>query len=155
MPLSFLDAMLLDRLGIKIVNSFLWLTLILLLLTYALVGWILSPQHIVWFVGTFMAILAIAIASTSDPWLEGTLGYAPQILLVVLTVSILVSLAATSSIFLTLIFIPFIATILAYQEVRFSSFRKLKTFWLLLAIALLGLGIGELIDILVIPSVRY
>jgi len=140
---------------IKSLNKFPWLSLTLFWLAYTLVGWILAAQHIVWFVGVFIAVATVALVWTSSPWLGGLIGDFPQVLLVVLIVSSLVALAATQFIFFTLIFIPFITTFLAWQDMLSLNFKKSYSFWLLVAIALLSLGIGELIDIFVLPSLRY
>jgi hypothetical protein len=47
------------------------------------------------------------------------------------------------------------STLLADLEMRFSGFNKLDSFWVLTVIAVLGLVMGELIDILLFPSSRY
>lgn len=132
-----------------------WLSLVLFCLTYALVGWHLSAYHIVWFIGVFIATATIAISWTSSPWLEGVLGYLPQVLIVVLLVSILLTLAVTSSIILTLILIPLLATFLAWQELRSLGLGKNRVFWTLIIVASISLGIGEFVDISLVPSGRY
>jgi len=136
-------------------NKFPWLSLTLFWLAYTLVGWILGVHHIIWFVGAFIAVATLVLIWTSSPWLGGLIGDFPQVLLVVLIVSSLVALAATQFIFFTLVFIPLITTFLAWQDILSLNLKKSYSFWILVAIALLGLGIGELIDIFVLPSLRY
>lgn len=132
-----------------------WLSILLFCLTYALVGWNLSAYHIVWFAGVFIAITTITLSWTSSPWLEGLLGYLPQVLIVVLLTSILLTLAVTSSIILTLILIPLLATFLAWQEMRSLGLNKNQVFWTLILIASFSLGLGEFIDLSIVPSDRF
>lgn len=132
-----------------------WLSLTLFWLAYALVGWTLAAYHIVWFVEVFIAVATVVLVWTASPWLGGLVGDFPQVLLVVLIVSGLVALAATQFIFFTLVFIPFITTFLAWQDMLSLKLGKLYSFWILVAVALSGLVIGELIDVFVLPSLRY
>jgi hypothetical protein len=50
---------------------------------------------------------------------------------------------------------PFLATFLAWSEMRFFNFSRTRIFWSLVVIAVLGLGLGELVDLWVLPSARY
>jgi hypothetical protein len=38
---------------------------------------------------------------------------------------------------------------------RFSGFSKTDSFWILTVIAGSGLAVGEMIDILIFPSIKY
>ncbi len=55
----------------------------------------------------------------------------------------------------TLIFIPISTTILTELEMRFAGFNKVNTFWILIVFAALGLIVGEITDIVFLPSMRY
>ena len=132
-----------------------WQTLICFGLAYVLVGWYLAAHHVVWFVGIFIAALVFALSLASTPWLHGLFGYIPQALSIILIVSVLVTLVVTCSMLSTLVLIPFVTTVLAWQELRFLDFRKNQTFLILMAVAFLGLGLGEVVDILVLPSGRF
>jgi len=132
-----------------------WLSLTLFWLAYVLVGWTLAAYHIIWFVEVFIAVATVALVWATTPRLGRLVGDFPQVLLVVLAASGLVALAATQFIFFTLVFIPFITTFLAWQDVLSLKLGKLYSFWLLVAVALSGLGLGELVDIFVLPSLRY
>ena len=136
-----------------------WLPLMLLWLAYALLGWYLSAHHIVWLVGAFVAAFALAFASKGSPLLERLVRFGSQGLVAVLIISLIVStsfvLAAIWSILFALIVIPLGTTFLAEVEMRFAGFSKLDTFLLLTVIAGLGLGLGELTDIVLLPSMRY
>lgn len=140
---------------IKLPERFPWSPLILFWLAYALVGWRLSPNHIAWYVGIFTAVAALVLAISSNPWLGGLLGYTPQIIFTVLVTSILVTLLVSFSILSTLVLVPLITTFLAWQELRSLNLRRSQMLWILGAIALLGLGVGEFVDLLVLPSNRY
>jgi hypothetical protein len=128
---------------------------VLVWLAYTLLGWYLSAHHIVWLVGAFVAAVALAVASKSSPWLERLVRFFSQGLFVVLTVSILLALAVTWSLLFPLIVLPFVTTFLAEVEMRFTGFSKLDTFWFLTVLAAFGLGMGEIIDIVLLPSIRY
>lgn len=133
--------------------------LMLLWLAYALLGWYLSAHHIVWLVGAFVAAFALAFASKGSPLLERLVRFGSQGLVAVLIISLIVStsfvLAAIWSILFALIVIPLGTTFLAEVEMGFAGFSKLDTFLLLTVIAGLGLGLGELTDIVLLPSMRY
>lgn len=141
--------------GISPLSKVPWQTLICLGLAYVLVGWYLAAHHVVWFVGIFIAALVFALSLASTPWLNGLFGYIPQALSIILIISTLVTLVVTCSMLSTLVLIPFITTFLAWQELRFLELRKPQAFWILMAVAFLGLGVGEFVDILVLPSGRY
>lgn len=135
------------------------LPLVLLWLTYALLGWELSAHHIVWLVGAFVAALALAVAWKSSPLLESLVMFCSQgwvvLLLISLIISISVALAITCSILLTLIVMPLVTTFFAEVEMSFAGFSKRNTFLFLTVISGVGLGLGELIDIVLLPSLRY
>ncbi len=136
-----------------------WLPLVLLWLAYALLGWYLSAHHIVWLLGAFVAVLSLAVAWKSSPLLERFVRFGFQGWFAVLTISLILSisvaLAVTWSIFLPLIVIPLVTTILAEVEMRFVGLSRLNTFLFLTVMAGVGLGLGELIDIVLLPSMRY
>lgn len=128
------------------------LPLILLWLAYGLVGWHLSAHHIFWFVGVLIAVAAIAFAWTSSPWLGGAFGYLPQVLLIALVVSLLITLTAILPLLVTLVIIPGLTTVLAWQEMQALNLKGTYIWRILIAVAALGLGVGELTDLLILPS---
>lgn len=129
--------------------------LVLLWLAYALVGWYLSAHHIVLLVGAFVAALALAVVWKSSPWLDGLVRFASQGWVVLLITSTSAALAVIWSLFLPLIIIPLVTTILTRIEMRFVGLSKLDTFFVLTVIAGFGLGVGKMIDIVLLPSMRY
>lgn len=132
-----------------------WLALFLLWLAYALVGWNLAAHHVIWFMGLLIMALAMTLSWVCSRWIEQVLDYIPTVLLVTLTVSILITLAFTSSLFLAIAFIPFLTTFFAWNELRFFNLGQTRTFWVLVAISVLGLSVGEIVDLWVLPSARY
>jgi hypothetical protein len=136
-----------------------WSSLVLLWLAYVQMGWCLSAHHIVWLVGIFIAAVAFSVAWKSNPLVECLVRFFSQGFLVALVLSLLfstlVALAATWSMLLPLIVIPLAATVLADLEMGLSGFSKLGTFLFFTALAGLGLAVGEMIDIVVLPSSRY
>ncbi|MBW4551376.1 MAG: hypothetical protein KME35_09740 [Aphanocapsa sp. GSE-SYN-MK-11-07L] len=132
-----------------------WLALILLWSAYALVGWNLAAHHVFWFMGLVIIALAMTLSWAGSRWIKQALEYIPTVLSVALTVSILVTLALTSSLFLALVLVPFLTTFFAWNEMRFFNISQTRTFWSLIAIAVVGLGMGELLDLWVFPSARY
>ncbi len=145
--------------NVEFLSRFSWFSLVLLWLAYALMGWYLSAHHIVWVVGIFIASVALYVASKSNPLLERLISFCYQGFLAVLFISFMVSisiaLAITCSMLWTLIFMPIITTVLAELEMRFAGFRKIDTFWILTVFATLGLSMGEITDIVLLPSSRY
>lgn len=141
--------------NVEFMSKFYWFSLVLLWLAYAFMGWYLSAHHIVWLVGIFIA----SVASKSNPLLERLISFCSQGLLAVLFISFIVSisiaLAITWSMLWTLIFLPITTTVLAELEMRFAGFRKIDTFWILTVLAALGLSMGEITDIVFLPSSRY
>ncbi|WP_404786343.1 hypothetical protein [Altericista sp. CCNU0014] len=132
-----------------------WLALILLWFAYALVGWNLVAHHVIWFIGLLIVALAMTLSWAGSRWIEQVIERIPSLLLLALTASISVTIAFTSSLFLPLALIPFLTTFLAWNEMRFFNLSQIRTFWGLIAIAVLGLSVGELLDLWVLPSARY
>lgn len=137
-----------------------WLPLLLLLLAYALLGWYLSAHHIVWLVGAFVAVVALAVTWKSRLWFEPLLKFGSQglgaVLILSLVVSVSIALATTNgSILIFLVFILLLATFFSEIELRFAGFSRLNTLLFLIFLAGLGLGLGEIIDIVFLPSSRY
>ena len=136
-----------------------WLPLVLLWLAYALLGWYLSAHHIVWLLGAFVAVLSLAVAWKSSPLLERFVRFGFQGWFAVLTISLILSisvaLAVTQPILLPLIVMPLATTFLAELEMNFAGFSQINKFLTLTIIAGLGLGLGEIIDIVLLPSLRY
>ncbi|MCC5666692.1 hypothetical protein LC653_23080 [Nostoc sp. CHAB 5784] len=141
--------------NVEFFNRIPLMPLVLLWLAYTLLGWYLAAHHIIWLVGAFVAAMVIAVVRKSISWLERLVEFGSKILAVILFLSISIAFVATWSLLLRLFLTPLATTLLADLEMRFSGFNKLDSFWILTVIAILGLVIGELIDILLFPSSRY
>jgi hypothetical protein len=131
------------------------LPLILLWVAYAFLGWYLAAHHIIWLVGGFVATIAIAVVRKSISWLERLVSLGSRTLVVILVLSISIALVATWSLLFSLFLIPVASTLLADLEMRFAGFNKVDSFWILTVLATTGLVVGELVDILLIPSIRF
>lgn len=131
------------------------LSLILLWLAYAILGWYLAAHHIIWLVGGFIATLAIAVVRKSLSWLERLVSLGSRVLVVILGLSMSIALVATWSLLFSLFLIPVASTLLADLEMRFAGFNKIDSFWILTFLAATGLLVGELVDLSVLPSIRY
>lgn len=140
---------------IKQRNKIVWLSLILLLVSYGLVGWDLAAHHVIWFMGLVIIALAMTLSWAGSSLIKQLLDYIPKILLVPLVFSILATLGFTSSLFLILALVPFLTTFLAWNEVQFASQSKTLTFWIVVLTAVLGLGGGEFLDLWIYPSARH
>ncbi|OUL23277.1 hypothetical protein BV378_21565 [Nostoc sp. RF31YmG] len=141
--------------NIDFYNRIPWIPLVLLWLAYTLLGWYLAAHHIIWLAGGFITAVALAIARKSITWLEQLFSFGSQTLVIILFLSISIALVATWSLLFSLFLIPVATTFLADLEMRFAGFSKLDSFLALTVLAVLGLVIGEMIDILVLPSSRY
>jgi hypothetical protein len=131
------------------------ISFIVLWSAYALVGWNLAAHHVIWFMGFLIIALTTTMSWAGTQWIKSALRYIPNVLLVILTASLLIALALTSSLFLTLAVVPFLTTYLAWNEMRFIKFSQLNTFWILVAVAIAGLSMGEILDLWILPSARY
>ncbi|BAY63453.1 hypothetical protein NIES22_35410 [Calothrix brevissima NIES-22] len=131
------------------------MSLALLGLAYILLGWYLAAHHIIWLVGGFITAVALVIARKSIFWLEQLFTFGSQTLVIVLFLSISIAIVATWSIILSLFLIPIATTFLADLEMRFAGFSKLDSFLALTILALSALFVGEMVDILLLPSSRY
>ncbi|MBD2203685.1 hypothetical protein H6G33_23580 [Calothrix sp. FACHB-1219] len=132
-----------------------WMSLALLCLAYILLGWYLAAHHIIWLVGGFITAVALVIARKSIVWLEQLFTFGSQTLVIVLFLSLSIAIVATWSIILSLFLIPIATTFLADLEMRFAGFSKLDSFLALTILALSALFVGEMVDILLLPSSRY
>ncbi|MEH2025955.1 hypothetical protein [Nostoc sp.] len=141
--------------NVEFFNRIPLIPLVLVLLAYTLLGWYLAANHIIWLVGAFVTAMVIAVVRKSIFWLERLVEFDSKTLVVILFLSISIALVATWSILLRLFIIPLATMLLADLEMRFSGFNKLDSFWVLIVLAVLGLVVGEVIDILVFSSSRY
>jgi hypothetical protein len=132
-----------------------WMPLVLIWLAYALLGWYLSVHHIIWFVGAFVVCVVLAIIGKTISWLEALVDFGSQTLVVVLFLSLSITLIETWSLLFSLFLMPLATTLLADLEMRFAGFSQTDRFLVLTILAVLGLVIGETIDAVFFPSVRY
>ncbi len=141
--------------GVGFFNRFPVMPLVLLWLAYTLLGWYLAAHHIVWLMGAFIVTVAIGIVRKSIVWLERLVAFGSKTLVVILFVSASVAFVETWSLLFSLFVIPLATTWLADLEMRFAGFNKTDSFWILTVLAIFGLTVGEIVDILLLPSSRF
>lgn len=144
---------------IRLTNQIPLLALSILWLAYALLGWYLSAHHIAWLVGAFVVFIAKAIIWKSSPLFRHLSSLGSQGLFVVICISLIfslsIALAITWSTSFLFIAMPFITTFFAQVEMGFNGFDKSQQLLFLTIAAGLGLLFGEILDIVILPSVRY
>lgn len=79
--------------NIKFINTNLWLSLVLLWLAYALLGWYLSAYHLIWLIGAFVAAVTLVVTRKSRVWLEHLLKFACQGMAATLILSLILSMS--------------------------------------------------------------
>ena len=136
-----------------------WFALTLMAGEYVLLGWYLAAHHIFWLIGTFIVILTFAVIWKKNPILDTLNWLVDQSVFVVIGISLLFSLvvafAFTQPVVLSLSLLPSITLLYALLEMRSSGFKQSDVFFWAVMITGLGLGIGEVIDLFITPSIRY
>lgn len=137
-----------------------WVSLGLVSIAYILLGWHLSAYHVVWLVGALAVLFSIAVTCESNPIVELLLRlFGSQSLLIViglsLTFSISLAFIAAEPLLVTLFAAPTITMLLAALDLQSAGVRQLESFVALTIVAIAGLGLGEGIDIMLLPSMRY
>jgi hypothetical protein len=136
-----------------------WLALMLLGLAYMVLGWNLSAHHLFWLIGISVIGVTLIAAWKSNPILEALVWLESQRLFVVLSLtlffSVLVALALTQPMLLSLVFLPLVALIYAELEMKTIGWSQTDIFLYSLAMTGLGLVVGEAVDLWIMPSMRY
>lgn len=137
-----------------------WISLGFVGIAYILLGWYLSAYHVVWFVGVLAVIFTIAVAWESNPIIDLLLRlFGSQSLVIVISLSLLFSVAvafvAVEPELMTLFATPTVTMLLAALDLQSAEVRQLESFVVLTIVAIMGLGVGEGIDLILLPSMRY
>jgi hypothetical protein len=135
-------------------------SLIILWLSYALVGWKLFWGDIVYYIACFISIALMLVAIRDEPWIQGVFGYIPQAITVILVLSFLLTFVVAYPATIFLLILPALSTFLAWRDMEDltygRAFPKLKSkLWKLALTALLGLAFGQMIDLYFIPGGYY
>lgn len=130
-------------------------SLVLLSFAYAWLGWYLAALHIVWLVGSVVTFFVLAIIGQTTSWLESLIEFGSRTLVVVLFLSFSIALVASWSIIFSLILMPLATAALTNMELRFAGVSKSDRLLLIIVSAGISLGIGETVDLLFLPSLRY
>jgi hypothetical protein len=135
-------------------------SLIVLWLSYTLVGWKLFWGDIIYYVALLIFIAVILFSLQDEPWIQGVFGYIPQAVTVILILSLLFTFMIAFPATVPLVVLPMLSTFLAWQEMDATTCRRavLRTsakLWTLAGTALLGLLFGAMIDLFVLPGGSY
>ncbi|MBD2449011.1 hypothetical protein H6G76_17990 [Nostoc sp. FACHB-152] len=146
--------------NIDFLNKITSLSLLLLCLAYAFLGWYLSTYHIIWLVGSFIATVIFFGGGKNSSLFERSLIFFTPSSFVIFIISSMMSilifaLAVNSPILGILIITPLATTVLAELEMRLTDLNKLNALVILTVIAGFGLVLGEMIDFVLVPSPRY
>ncbi len=135
-------------------------SLIILWLSYTLVGWKLFWGDIVYYVALLIFIAVMLFSLQDEPWIQGVFGYIPQAVTVILILSLLLTLMIAFPATVPLVVLPMLSTFLAWQEMEGTAYRRAvprtsAKLWMLVGTALLGLLFGEMIDLYLLPGGSY
>jgi hypothetical protein len=136
-----------------------WLAIGILWLAYALLGWYLAAHHIVWIAGFVTMVVTLSLVWKGVPLLKQLSWFSSQSLFIVTVINLVISLCVilfvTDFQFLGLIFLPVVTMLWVNLEMRSAGFNQRRILLYLATIAGLGIGLGEAIDLVLIPSMRW
>lgn len=131
----------------------------LLAIAYTLLGWYLAAHHVFWFVNVFVLIATLVVTWKQNPLLEFLTWLSQQQVFVLLgmslVLSLVIALTLTQPVLVTIFPLPLITLFYALLEMRASDLGQTKTFFCSVLITGLGLTLGEVIDLFILPSMRY
>lgn len=136
-----------------------WLAIILLGGEYALLGWYLAAHHVFWLISTLIVVTTFALAWKSHPFLESLSWLIKQQVVVVIGISffssLVIALTLVQPILLSLTLLPMLTLLYALLEMRTANFKQVNVFLWIALMTIFSLGLGEVIDLFVAPSMRY
>lgn len=133
-----------------------WIALVILWLTYTLLGWHLSAYHYSWLIISYGSALIFNLYLTKEGQDIGRLfSFGPRSLVTILVLSGTLTLAVAASSVFALITILLAAELLARVEMQTAGFSRNTAFWALILTAGVGLGLGWLFGALVLPSSQF
>ena len=136
-----------------------WLALGILWLAYILLGWYLAAHHILWLVGAVLIATVIMVTGTGRAILKQLSWLGFQGLLITVATSFIATLCLILFVsdfqFLELVFLPVVTIFWADLELRSAEFEPRQILMWLVAIASFGVAFGELLDLSLIPSMRF
>jgi hypothetical protein len=136
----------------------LWPSLGLLGLSYIFLGWYLAANHVILLVGGLMVLLSVAISWQGKPLLayfQSGSQLVFVLIAVILILVVLLYLIVSPSVLPSLILFPLLAGFLAEIDMRFIGWSQRRRLLLSTSIATLGLGLGEIVDLILLPSIRF
>jgi hypothetical protein len=135
------------------------LSLGLLWLAFAVLGWYLSANHVLWFVGAFLVVTILTIVRKSSPLFALSIwsSVEDQVVVIMFTIFAILPLvlAIVWSTASELLLLSLLATFAADMDLRLQGLSSENRRMALTLTSGLGLGIGEIIDLILLPSARY
>ncbi|HEY9844677.1 MAG TPA: hypothetical protein V6D03_00605, partial [Candidatus Caenarcaniphilales bacterium] len=120
-----------------------WLSLGLLGLTYALLGWDLSTYDVLWTVWFLIAAVAFtAVLTWNSKLVARVVRLGPQSVVLIFIFTLVACLAATFGSLVTLSFLLLATQVLAKLELQLSGFKRSHTLWILMVTAGAAVVIG-------------
>lgn len=129
--------------GVAFLRKIPWASLLLLLLSFALLGWYLSSYHPIWSFWSFVAVVAVTMAiiwggNSLLRWLR----VGSQGLFFALGLTLVACLAVLVSGLFAQVVMLLAAELLARIQMQSAGFSKNHTLWVLTVVVGLGLGLG-------------
>lgn len=139
--------------GVAFLGKIPWVSLVLLLISFALLGWYLSSYHSIWSLWSFVAVVAVtmAIIWSSDSLLRW-LRVGSQGLFFALGITLVACLAVLASGLFTQVVMLLAAELLARIQMQSAGFSKNHTLWVLTVVVGLGLGLGWMTGTMFLPE---
>ncbi|MGB7417468.1 MAG: hypothetical protein WA902_24945 [Thermosynechococcaceae cyanobacterium] len=124
-------------------------------LSFGFVGWTLSLANVVAYGVASLTLLTLYWVACSQDWFYGLMGRTPQALSVILLISLCMSALVTYPRLVLVLILPAISTFLAWQELSYCHYPMSLRFSALVSIGLLGLVLGEIIDLFYLHRPLY
>lgn len=139
--------------GVAFLRRVPWVSLALLLLSFALLGWYLSSYHPIWSFWSFVAVVTATMAliwggNSLLRWLK----IGSQGLFFSLGLALVACLAVLVSGLFAQVIMLLGAELLARIQMQFAGFSKNQTLWVLTVVVGLGLGLGWMAGVMLLPK---
>lgn len=128
-------------------------SLVVLWLSFAVIAWNSASGNLAWYLVFFCFAVGILLTLEEEPWIRGLFGYIPQAIIATLILSLVATFVIAFPVTIFLLVVPGASLYFAWQEVsyEFSAFFTPSNGGRLLILsttALLGFGLGKVVDII-------
>lgn len=139
--------------GVAFFRKIPWASLVLLLLSFALLGWYLSSYHPVWSFWSFAAVVTVTMVTIwGSNSLLRWLKVGSQGLVFSLGLTLVACLAVLVSGLFAQVLMLLAAELLARMQMQSAGFSKNHTLWVLTVVVGLGLGLGWMTGLMLFPK---